>query len=129
MFIVVGIINWVAVSRDLYWSIKELDSLVHFLAGILVSLFFLWLYFFSGFFNPQKRTFREFFKISLLAVIFVGISWETFELTLGETKILGRHYPYDVTLDIIMDILGAILGCFYGYLKEVHEREKNNAKR
>jgi hypothetical protein len=119
MFMVVGILNWVATHFYLYWTVNEFDSLVHFMGGVLVALFFLWLYFHSGFFEPKKRNFTEYLKVSMLAILFVGVLWEAYELLIGEAKFAGEEYAYDTILDLIMDFLGAIVGCFYGYLKEL----------
>lgn len=119
MFMVVGILNWIATHFYLYWTVYEFDSLVHFLGGILVALFFLWFYFYSGFFSPKRRDFNQFLKISFLSILFVGVLWEAFELIVGVTGFLDKEYVYDTTLDLIMDFLGALVGCFYGYLKEL----------
>lgn len=119
MFIIVGVINWIATHFDLYWTVYEFDSLVHFLGGILVSLFFLWLYFYSNFFKPNKRDLKTFLKVSVLSILFVGVLWEAYELIIGEAKYAGENYAYDTTLDFIMDFLGALVACFYAYLKEL----------
>lgn len=123
--IIVVILNSFAVTYDLYWSVYELDSLVHFLAGALVAIFFLWAYFFSGFFSPQKRDLWTFLKIAFLGSIFVAVSWEIYELILGEADIQKAAYPYDTTLDFIMDALGVVGVSFYAYIKEL---ESNKAQ-
>lgn len=117
--VIVAILNSFAVAYDLYWSVYELDSLVHFLAGALVAIFFLWLYFFSGIFSPPKRNLWTFLKIAFLGSIFVAVSWEVYELILGEAVIQKAEYPYDTTLDFIMDALGIVGASFYAYLKEL----------
>lgn len=114
----VGVLNYVASIYHLYWSIYEFDSLVHFLGGAAGSVFFLWLYFFSGFFNPQQRNLTKFLIVSIIGTIFVSISWEIFELFLGEAVMNKAEYPYDTMMDLIMDFLGALSSCFYGYLKQ-----------
>ena len=122
--VVVGILNSFAVAYNLYWSLYEFDSLVHFLAGATVAIFFLWLYFFSGFFNPQKRNLVDFIIVALVGSVFIAVAWEVYELILGEVVIQKTQYQYDTTLDFIMDILGIVGASFYGYLREL----KNNKK-
>ena len=123
--VVVGVLNYFALAYDLYWFVYEFDSLMHFLAGALVAVFFIWVYFFSGFFNPTKRTLFTFLKIAFLSSIFVAVSWEVYEVFLGEVVVQGLEYAYDTTLDFIMDILGILGATFYGYMKEIN-RIKNN---
>ena len=117
LFMIVGVLNYIATVNHLYWSIYEFDSLVHFLAGAALSMFFLWLYFFSGFFNSQNRSLAKFLLIAVLGSMFMAVSWEIYELVLGEAVFHKVEYPFDTTLDIIMGFLGAIAACFYGYLK------------
>lgn len=119
LVVVVGTLNSFALVYDLYWHIYELDSLVHFLGGALVAIFFIWIYFFSGFFNPSNRNFGTFLKIAFVGSIFVAVSWEIYELLLGEAAIQKTEYAYDTTLDFIMDTLGILVACFYGYIKEL----------
>ena len=121
MIVSVGGLNYIANLYHLYWSIYEFDSLVHFLGGATLSAFFLWLYFFSGFFNPQKRNLTKFLIISITGAMFVAISWEIFELFLGEAIINKAEYPYDTMMDITMDLLGIIAVCLYAYIEEYNK--------
>jgi hypothetical protein len=123
----VGVIHYIAQTYNLYWSVYEFDSFVHFLAGMTVSLFFSWLYFFSGFFNPPDRNLLNFLIVSVVGTIFIGISWETFELLIGEALMQKAAYPYDTMMDLIMDFLGATTACFYGFMRE-QELESKEAQ-
>ena len=114
----VGVLNYIANIYHLYWSVNEFDSLVHFLGGATLSAFFLWLYFYSGLFNPTNRKLKDFLLVSVLGAMFVAVSWEIYELFLGEAVMNKAEYPFDTMLDIIMDLLGILAICFYGYLKE-----------
>ena len=104
---------------------RELDSLVHFLAGLSWGLLFLWFYFFSGFFLPQKRSFFQFLILALVGILFIAVSWEIYELLLGEAVFNKLQYPFDTTLDFIMDFLGALVACLYGYLREMKSEAPN----
>jgi hypothetical protein len=124
MLVIVVVLDYVARAYHLYWSIYEFDSLVHFLAGATLGLFFVWLYFFSGFLKPQKRNLSKFIIVSILGALVVGVSWETYEIIFKQTMVQKADYPYDLMMDLIMDFLGALSGCFYAFLRE----EKINAK-
>jgi hypothetical protein len=115
---IVGALNYVATIYHLYWSIYEFDSVVHFFAGAALSLFFLWLYFFSGFFNPQKRTLAKFLIISVLGTMFLGVLWEIYELIFKQTMVSKIDYPYDTMMDLTMGFFGAIVACFYAFIRE-----------
>lgn len=123
---VVGVLNYIATVNHLYWFVYEFDSAVHFLSGATLSAFFLWLYFFSGFFNPPNRDLKKFFFVSVLGVVLVAVSWEVYELFLGEAAVQKAEYAYDTSLDLIMDFLGAMAFCFYGYLKEVESKKASD---
>jgi hypothetical protein len=122
LFLVVLVLHIVATIYHLYWSIYEFDSLVHFIAGAALALFFIWLYFFSGYFNSQKRDLTKFLVIAVLGTLFVGFSWESYELIFKQTMVSKVDYPYDLMMDLIMDFLGAIAGCFYAYIKEYNQK-------
>ncbi len=118
LLLLVGILNYLATVNHLYWSINEFDSPVHFLGGATLSMSFLWLYFFSGLFNPQKRTLAKFLLVAMMGSMFVAVLWEVYEIVLGEAALGKAEYFYDTTLDFIMDMLGILAGSFYGYLRE-----------
>jgi len=122
LFLAVLVLHIVATIYHLYWSIYEFDSLVHFLAGAALSLFFICLYFFSGFFNPQKRNLTKFFTVAVLGAMFVGFSWETYEFIWKQTMVSKADYPYDLSMDLIMDFLGAVAASFYAYIKEYNQK-------
>lgn len=94
---------------------------MHFLGGAFVVSFFIWLYFYSNFFKPGQRKLKDFLFISFLSLAFVAVSWESYEVLLGEAKIQGVNYFFDTTMDLIMDCLGGISFCFYAYFLEINE--------
>ncbi len=119
LLILVGGLNYLATFYHLYWTINEFDSAVHFLGGAALSAFFLWVYFFSGFFNPQNRNLRMFLAVAIVGSLVVAIAWEAYELILGEAVLQKAAYAYDTTLDFIMDTLGMVAVAFYGYIREI----------
>jgi len=123
MLAVTMTLNFIATVYHLYWSIYEFDSAVHFLGGMGASLFFLWFYFFSGAFSPQKRSLPKFLLISILGTMAISFSWEIYELVFKKTMVRKIDYPYDTAMDLIMTFFGAITACFYGYLKELKKAD------
>jgi len=122
LFLIVGVLHAVATFYHLYWSIYEFDSLVHFIGGAALSLFFLWLYFFSGFFNPPKRNLVKFLLISILGTMLISVLWESYELIFRQTMVQKVDYPYDLTMDLMMDLFGAVAGCLYAYIREYNRQ-------
>jgi hypothetical protein len=118
LFFIVGALHLIASIYHLYWSIYEFDSVVHFFGGAALSTFFLWFYFFSDFFNPQKRSLTQFLIVSTMGAMFIGISWEIFEIIFKQTMVQKLDYSYDTTMDLMMDFLGAVVACFYAYIEE-----------
>ncbi|HEY4515919.1 MAG TPA: hypothetical protein VJH67_01890 [Candidatus Paceibacterota bacterium] len=117
LLIVIAILHNLAVYFELYWSIDSLDSVMHFLGGVWASIFTLWLFFFSGFFSPEKRSFLKILSIGILGTIFISTSWEIFELVTGTAVVEWSDYPFDTSLDFVMDFLGGITACLYAYMK------------
>ena len=80
----------------LYWKYRWLDDVAHFLGGLWVGLFALWILVLRGR-RPQ-------FLICLAVVVGFGIAWELFELISG-----AGNFPAeirDTVEDLAMDIIG-----------------------
>lgn len=118
LILIIAILNFIALEKDLYWSVKEFDSLMHFLGGAWAALSFVFLYHYSGLFNPGEITFRKFLLIAFLGAVFVSVSWEIYELAAGATFASDAEYPYDTALDFVMDGLGALAGVMYAFIRE-----------
>ncbi len=116
---VTAVLNIIALYYSFYSTIDHFDSLMHFLGGATVSFAILWFYFFSELFYPQRRTIMSFFLMSFSGVIFIGVSWEIFELVSGITSVLDPVYPFDTAMDLTMNILGAAAACLYAYMNEI----------
>ena len=117
--IVIGSLNYLADQFNWYWSFIPFDSFMHFLGGLWVVLFFMWFYFYSGLFAPRKRNLSQFLIVAILGLIFVAVTWEIYELILGEASFNRAGYAWDTTMDLMMDMLGGLAACFYAYLKEL----------
>jgi hypothetical protein len=106
--VVVASLNYIAGIFYYYWTINWFDSLVHFLAGIAMGLFSIWIYFQSGIFKRSIPEKREAVIASIIFVIVVGVGWEFFEYTNGLTQ-STESYSLDTMHDLISDILGALV--------------------
>jgi hypothetical protein len=118
LLLVVRVLHLAANTYHLYWSIYEFDSVVHFFAGAAMSAFFLWLYFYSGFFNPKKINMTKFLVVSILGAMLISVLWEIYELIFGQTMVSKIDYPYDTMMDLLMGFLGSVVFCFYAFIKE-----------
>lgn len=101
---------------------------MHFLGGAFSAMFFIWFYFFSGYFKPENRNFKNFFVVSMVGLTFIAFAWEIYELLIGEAKFAGDNYAYDTVLDFVMDYLGGITSCMYAYMKEIDTIKKELTK-
>src|SRR3990167_3900032 len=115
--LVLAVLHNIATYEFLYWRVDEFDSLMHFLGGVALSFFFVWLYFFSGLFAPKNRGLGNYIFVSMLGVATLAVLWEIFELLMGISVIDWSRYMSDTTLDYIMDALGGLAACLYAYLK------------
>lgn len=127
LILVVAIANYIAVEKDLYWTIREFDSAMHFLGGAWVALSFIFIYYFSGLFNPGEITFWKFVYIAFLGTLFVSVAWEIYELAMGTTFATASEYSYDTALDFIMDGLGALAASMYAFAREVSNERREFA--
>ena len=96
LVVLLGLMNYMAISLYLYWTIWWFDNVMHFLGGL--SLGFVVLYAFYD----SKAVFSCFILVMML-----GGVWEVFEYVNGLT-ISTESYPLDVVHDLIADALGAI---------------------
>lgn len=97
-----------------YWDVSWFDTMMHFLGGFALGLFFIWLIY-------ARRKVRPSLKQSLFTatamVLLVGVGWEVFEYANGLTQ-STEVYRSDVRNDLIADIAGAFLaGCLARWQK------------
>jgi len=105
---IVASLNYIAGMFYYYWTIGWFDSFVHFLAGISMGLFSIWIYFQSGLFVKSIPERRQAVLISIICVLVIGIGWEIFEYANGLTQ-STESYSLDTIHDLISDTLGALV--------------------
>jgi len=111
--IFISVVHSVSLLNSLYFLFWWLDIIMHFLAGVLISLSVMWIY--------QKHTnnyVRPSFDHVILLNIFlfaltIGLVWESFELLLGVFFVENSTYVKDTILDFIMNSLGVVVGYIY----------------
>ena len=109
---VVGVLEVVTSMLYLHWSLWWVDIVLHFLGGMCVALFVLWIS--SAKLDLKKWPLSKILFITLAGAIFVGILWEIYELFFGLTFLSdGMRYFSDTASDLIMDFVGGIFGFLY----------------
>lgn len=85
---------------------------MHFLGGLAVGLFAIWVLFHSNIFFKRIPKRAEAGLVALIAVLIVGIGWEIFEYV-NDISIATEGYVPDTFHDLLFDILGAGLGSLF----------------
>jgi uncharacterized BrkB/YihY/UPF0761 family membrane protein len=96
----------------LYWTIGWLDSLMHFIGGVLVSLFVLTV--FDALYGVLVAKPWLVLVWLVAGVLVVGAGWEIAEYGLGISH-YSPGFISDTISDVSMDMLGALI-VWYGAL-------------
>ena|SRR3989344_6435118 len=105
----IGFIHTSATTLLWYWQYPWMDIAVHFLAGLIVGFFALWLI--MRVFGTEHLVWRVgSLYFTLAAVVVVGVVWEVFEYMVGIPR--GTNYQFDTSLDMLMNVLGSIIAVF-----------------
>lgn len=135
IFIIIAVIaalHLSALQFYLYWRLWWFDILTHFLGGLWVAMFFLWLFFQFGFTNIIKNDKENNLKVALLSSLALGLAWEVFEYYFGITFINTPGYVFDTVMDISLDTIGGFVAynffVFKGYHKRVIGEEINKCQ-
>ena len=112
MLVAVAFFNWIGGLGHYYYTTNWYDWPMHFMGGVFVALFLLWI---REMKIPIAVAFNRFFtpRNLIIAVFCVGIVWEIFELSFGITDFHDKGYIWDTTHDLLNDFLGA---CLVAYL-------------
>ncbi len=101
------VLNYVALSLHLYWTLWWLDNVAHFLGGFSLGFFALYIFHESGLFGDSLSFSRVIF-LSFIFVMILSGAWEIFEYVNGITQSTEK-YSLDVVHDLLSDTLGVIL--------------------
>ena len=110
LLICIALLHYLALDRAYYWTVSWYDIMMHFLGGLWVALFLLWVCATRKIsFLPQNLTFIQIISV----VLVVGIVWELYELVFKLTFTSDPEYWDDTVLDMIMDTLGGCVGILF----------------
>jgi len=118
LIMMVAGLHYLASVFYLYWFYPWFDLIVHFISGIWVGLFFLWLFFWSParlyFRSHIKPSFYSFLLISVSTALMVSVWWEIFELSIGAAYIFD-NYIIDTVYDVMFGTLGGAVAGVLGF--------------
>lgn len=103
-----SLLHFLANKFYLYFAWWWFDILMHFLGGVLVGGFVLWLIRFEV--PISIRHSIPLFATAFAAIMLVGISWEVFEY------FFGIHTAQNYTLDTTLDLATGVVGMMSAYL-------------
>lgn len=98
---------------EAFWNVRWFDNLMHFLGGLTIGMFGLWVWYLSGIFGRATPSKREAFVTALIFSMLAGIGWEFFELAHGIANPIGS-YALDTFNDMTADLVGAVVAGVWG---------------
>lgn len=105
---------------EAFWGIRWFDSVMHFLGGLLIGTFSLWVWFLSGLFGRNTPSKKGAFVAAVIFAMIAGIWWEYFEIAFGIAHPIGS-YMLDTFHDMLADFAGAIAAGLLGGRKSFYE--------
>lgn len=110
--ILLSLVNFIALKFYWYFSIWYFDMLMHFWGGLCVGFALMWLLFDE---NPDF-SFKFILKIGL-GVLFIGVSWEIFEILFNNIIAQNQFNALDSVSDIFFDLSGGLCAILYLWKK------------
>jgi hypothetical protein len=105
---------------DAFWGIRWFDSLMHFLGGLTIGTFSLWVWFISGLFGRKTPSKKEAFVAALIFAMLAGVWWEFFEYAYGIAHPIGS-YALDTFHDCLADFVGGMAAGLLGAHRSFYE--------
>lgn len=118
--LLLGVLHMMGSYFYFYWTMRWFDDVAHFLGGLSVGFFSLWVLFVSGIFGKHQPTKRQIFFSSIICGMFVGIGWEIFEYVYHIANPIGS-YQVDTTFDLLADFVGAAVAGWIGSARTYYE--------
>lgn len=113
-FALLGVMHLLASIFYFYWTIWWFDNAMHFLGGLSIAFFMLWIIHALGFFGNKVPSLLKIILTVFLSVLTIGAAWEVFEYIFGiANPSVGQSYARDTAYDLTFDLLGALLAGFY----------------
>lgn len=114
ILITVGVVHALASFFHLYYRYPLLDMPLHFLGGCAIAFSFYLLPMIHIRLPSKYHT----LVYILLASLSIGVVWELFELTIGETS-FAHSFLWDSARDMCMNLIGSTVG--YYFVKQFHQ--------
>lgn len=102
---VLAVLQFLGEAHFLQWRFWWYDIMLHFLGGLWVGLFLVWILR-----RVEKNASLIFVVVGVLCI---GIAWELFEIVIGSPR--ETRYYLDTIIDLIMDVVGALLGYWWAH--------------
>lgn len=116
------VLNLLALKFYWYFSIWYFDMPMHFLGGFCAGLLLMW------FFSLKKEILEIDFNLILkiiFGVLFIGISWEIFEILFNNIIAQNSFNILDTTSDVFFDLAGGVFAIFYYFIRCLDIKENN----
>lgn len=107
----ITVLHFTGIDRFWYWTYWWFDLATHFLFGLWVGLFVLWIIFLSRYFRDISFGHARACALALVVIGIIGVLWEVFEVWAGIP--IREGYALDTALDLLMDLSGAFVGYLF----------------
>ncbi len=114
LFVFLVIFHIISVIFSLYWLIRWIDIPLHFLGGVWLAMFSIWIFYISDRFSLPKKPYLLSLVLILGLVALGGILWEFFEFSfdfVSHKRWLAQLSLLDTISDLFFDLLGGF--CTY----------------
>lgn len=115
-----GALHFIASEFYFYWTISWFDTMMHFLGGISLGLFSLWVAYSAGLFKKMPLSRSAIIVTAFFSVLIIGVGWEIFEKMNGLTQ-STEGYRLDTIHDLLADMAGALVAGFIGGCSKLYE--------
>ncbi len=123
--IVVAVLHGYALNNFLYWHFPWLDIVMHFLGGLLASLFGLWFAERCNLITNARPKAILLFDV-ILFVFIISLLWESFEFMFKLVLHDPVEYIIDTIIDFLMGIMGAVFGFYLIYISGLFKKSSSH---
>jgi hypothetical protein len=103
--IIITALKFIGDKLHLFTSISFYDIIMHFLGGVWLGIFFVWLFYKE---IIKKENLNLVFTKTILLILLVGLAWEVFEVFNYQIILKNEFDVADTISDLIFDLLGGI---------------------
>jgi len=110
---VIAILHYLAFKYFWYWNLEWFHILMHILGGFWISITALLISIKFNHIDTIVGHKSRAFKIVVISLIIIGISWELFEILSGFTSIKESGYLDGLMNDLVSNFIGGLVAYFY----------------